>query len=197
MAISGFLNIYPSRSIWSLKFQRLMQFRVVGFGFLQDGNVGVGIFPQCEEIFVGAERPDASGIGSRSSRLQRIRASYSQTCHLPSSSSTRFRCGREFSETPQQQPGLVRLRGTLLRAHTRGRGRKYWRRTESIPTRWGSSLQGIQGGSWVLVVQRHVVNRADVGMIRAEAACASRSKRASAYASRATSSGRNFSATKR
>jgi hypothetical protein len=30
---------------------------------LQDGDVGVGVFPEGEEIFVGGERPDASGIG--------------------------------------------------------------------------------------------------------------------------------------
>jgi hypothetical protein len=35
---------------------------------LQDGDVGVGVgvFPEREEIFVGGERPDAGGIGIRS-----------------------------------------------------------------------------------------------------------------------------------
>ena len=31
----------------------LLQLRVLRFGFLQDGNVGVGVFPQREKIFVG------------------------------------------------------------------------------------------------------------------------------------------------
>jgi hypothetical protein len=47
----------------SLPLGRSLQLRVFGFRFLQDGNVGVGIFPQCEEVFVGCERPDASGVG--------------------------------------------------------------------------------------------------------------------------------------
>ncbi len=33
----------------------LLQLRVLGFGLLQDGDVGVGIFPEGEEIFVGGE----------------------------------------------------------------------------------------------------------------------------------------------
>jgi hypothetical protein len=33
---------------------------------LQDGDVGVGIFPEGEEILVGGERPDAGGVGIRS-----------------------------------------------------------------------------------------------------------------------------------
>jgi hypothetical protein len=53
-----------------------LQLRVLRFGFLQDGNVEVGVFPQREKIFVGGERPNASGVGIRalrSSRLQGIR----------------------------------------------------------------------------------------------------------------------------
>src|ERR1019366_7891374 len=59
----------------------LLQRRVLGFGFLQDGDVGIGVFPEGEKIFVGGECPPASGIGVRSfrcSRLQGIRASHSQ-----------------------------------------------------------------------------------------------------------------------
>jgi hypothetical protein len=43
-----------------------LQLRVLSFGFLQDGNVGVGVFPEGEEIFVSGERPDAGGVGIRS-----------------------------------------------------------------------------------------------------------------------------------
>ena len=59
----------------------LLQFRVLGFGLLQDGDVGVGVFPEREEIFVGGERPDAGGIGIRSlrsSRLQGVGTSHAQ-----------------------------------------------------------------------------------------------------------------------
>jgi hypothetical protein len=56
--------------------ESLLQFRVLGFGFLQDGDVGIGVPPECEEVFVGGKRPDAGSIGIstlRSSCLQRIR----------------------------------------------------------------------------------------------------------------------------
>jgi hypothetical protein len=59
----------------------LLQPRVLRFGLLQDGDVGVGVFPEGEEIFVSGERPDAGGIGInslRSSRLQGVRTSHSK-----------------------------------------------------------------------------------------------------------------------
>ena len=43
-----------------------MQLRVLRLGLLQDRDVGVGIFPEGEEVFVGGERPDTGGIGIRS-----------------------------------------------------------------------------------------------------------------------------------
>src|ERR1700730_3256786 len=61
--------------------RKSLQFRVLRLGLLQDGDVGVGVFPEGEEIFVGGERPDAGGIGIRSlrgSRLQGIGTSHSQ-----------------------------------------------------------------------------------------------------------------------
>jgi hypothetical protein len=47
---------------------QLLQLRVLRLGFFQDGNVGVGVFPEGEEIFAGGEGADAGGIGSRSLR---------------------------------------------------------------------------------------------------------------------------------
>jgi len=38
---------------------------VLRFGFLQDWNVRVGVFPHREKIFVGGQRPDAGGIGMK------------------------------------------------------------------------------------------------------------------------------------
>jgi hypothetical protein len=32
------------------------QFRILGFRFFQDGNVGVGVFPERQEILVGGKR---------------------------------------------------------------------------------------------------------------------------------------------
>ena len=31
-----------------------MQFRVLSFGLLQDGNVRIGVFPRCEKVRVGS-----------------------------------------------------------------------------------------------------------------------------------------------
>jgi len=41
----------------------LLQLRVLGFGFLQDGDAGVGVFPERQEILVSSQHPDAGGIG--------------------------------------------------------------------------------------------------------------------------------------
>jgi hypothetical protein len=43
----------------------LLQLRVFQFGLLQDGDVGIGVFPEGEEVFVGGEGPDVGGIGIR------------------------------------------------------------------------------------------------------------------------------------
>jgi hypothetical protein len=50
----------------------LLQLCVLRLGFFQDGDVGVGVLPEREEIFVGCERPDAGGIGIRSLRSSRL-----------------------------------------------------------------------------------------------------------------------------
>jgi hypothetical protein len=47
------------------KLFELLQIRVFCLGLLQDGNVGVVVFPEGQEIFVGGERPNASGISIR------------------------------------------------------------------------------------------------------------------------------------
>jgi hypothetical protein len=46
----------------------LLQLPVFRFGVLQDGDVGVGVFPEREEVFISGERPDAGGIGLLSIR---------------------------------------------------------------------------------------------------------------------------------
>ena len=60
---------------------QLLQFRVFYFSLLQDRDVGVGVFPESEEVFVGSKGADTSGVGIRASRsfqLQRIRTRYAQ-----------------------------------------------------------------------------------------------------------------------
>ena len=41
----------------------LLQLGVLRLGLLQDGNVGVGVFPEGEELFVSGEPPDSGDIG--------------------------------------------------------------------------------------------------------------------------------------
>ena len=43
----------------------LLQRRILGFCLLQDGDVGIGIFPEGQKVFVGGERPYARGIAIR------------------------------------------------------------------------------------------------------------------------------------
>jgi len=77
--VRGYEGVGDSRS-GSTSFRAaspLLQLRVFRLGFLQDGNVGVGVFPQPEEVFVGGERPSAGSIGIgalHGSRLQDIGA---------------------------------------------------------------------------------------------------------------------------
>jgi hypothetical protein len=54
------------------RFRWLFQLLVLHFGFFQDGDVGVGVFLERKEIFVGGERPDAGGIGVRPLRRFRL-----------------------------------------------------------------------------------------------------------------------------
>ena len=49
-----------------------LQFRVFGLGLFVYGDVGVGVVPQREEIFVGGERSDAGVIGISPVRGSRL-----------------------------------------------------------------------------------------------------------------------------
>ena len=40
-----------------------MQLRVLSFGYFQDRNVGVGVLPQSQELFVCAECREAGSVG--------------------------------------------------------------------------------------------------------------------------------------
>jgi hypothetical protein len=54
----------PSESVGGCDL--LLQLRVFGFRFFQDGDVGIGVFPEREEVIVGSQCPDAGGIRIRS-----------------------------------------------------------------------------------------------------------------------------------
>ena len=66
MSASGSAS-YRSESIWKngpvvaqsgvairLRPRSSLQFRVLGFGLLQDGDVGVGVFPEGEDVLIGS-----------------------------------------------------------------------------------------------------------------------------------------------
>src|SRR6516165_11600981 len=53
--------------------KHLLQFRVLGLGFIQTGNVRVSVFPEIEEVLV-------SGAGLPCIPLQRVGASEAQMC---------------------------------------------------------------------------------------------------------------------
>src|SRR5580692_7535953 len=52
--------------------QSSLQLRVLRFSLFQDGNVGVGVFPEREEVLVGGECTYAGGVGIRSLRGTRL-----------------------------------------------------------------------------------------------------------------------------
>jgi hypothetical protein len=53
---------------WQTRFSlpKSLQLRVLRLGLFVDRDIGVGVFPEREEVFLGSERPDAGGIGIRS-----------------------------------------------------------------------------------------------------------------------------------
>ena len=60
---SDFLDCAPVQALLGRVFFRpflLLQLRVLGLGLLQDGDVGVGVFPEGEEILVCSFRFGAS-----------------------------------------------------------------------------------------------------------------------------------------
>jgi hypothetical protein len=84
--------------------------------------------PQREKVFVGASKRTRAASASAPCEVFACRTLAPATpaaLALPSSSSTRCRCGREFSETRRRQRCLVRLPSMPTRAHIHDRGRKY------------------------------------------------------------------------
>src|ERR1700756_4710442 len=72
VSIGGNLRTQRHKGQSSAAQQKLLQLRVLGFGLLQDGDVGVGVFPEGEEVFVSSQCPDAGGVGVRSLRGSRL-----------------------------------------------------------------------------------------------------------------------------
>src|SRR5271169_555621 len=76
VARRGFIDSYYVRVKLALNFRQLMQCRELGFGLLQDGNVGISIFPQREEFIIG-------GASLHGSFLHRIGAPELQMRECP------------------------------------------------------------------------------------------------------------------
>ncbi len=76
-------NVMPqSHAGQRVRWLGLLQPCVLGLGFFQDGDVGVGVFPEGEEVFVSGESTDLGGIGICTlgrSCLQSIRPRQAQT----------------------------------------------------------------------------------------------------------------------
>jgi len=53
----------------------LLQLRVLGFGFFQEGDVRVGVFPESEEFLISCECPDSSDSVARFQREAQFLAS--------------------------------------------------------------------------------------------------------------------------
>src|SRR5271170_6131731 len=139
---------------------QLLQLRVLRLGLLQDGDVGVGVFPEGEEIFVGVERTDAGGVGFRSLpgfRLQGVRTSHAQM---------RQRSRPAVPDNPAVVENLLELGGSsaaLSRCQVCLAAHIYMVEAGNIVEERdlpeldaGSSLQGSQGSSRVLLVQRQL-----------------------------------------
>ena len=115
----------------------LLQLRVLGFGLLQDGDVGVGVFPEGEEIFVGSECSDAGSIGVcslRVFRLQRIRTRHAQMRQrsrpaVPNDAAV----VENFLELGISLHALPEPLDMPLRERMLGRDRRYSRPNEIIP----------------------------------------------------------------
>ena len=51
--VNLWVRIFRSECFLNFAMEPSLQFRVLGFGLLQDGDVGVGVFPEREEILIG------------------------------------------------------------------------------------------------------------------------------------------------
>ena len=60
--------------------RQLLELRVLPFRFHQDGDVGVGVFPEGEKISVGDPRADRGSIGVRSLRRSRLQGIGTRLC---------------------------------------------------------------------------------------------------------------------
>ena len=135
----------------------LLQLCVLGFGLLQDRDVGGGVFPEGEEVFVGRECPDAGSIGIRTLRGSRLQCI--GTCHAQ----MRQRSRPAVPDDAAVIENLLKLCGSsvalsgcqvCLSAYVHRIEAGNVHHEPDLPQLdEGSSLQIIEGGSRVLSVQ--------------------------------------------
>jgi hypothetical protein len=56
------LILSGERACYSPKWAQLLQFGVFGFGRDEDGNVGIGVLPQCKEILISSTGSDGVAL---------------------------------------------------------------------------------------------------------------------------------------
>src|SRR6267143_792300 len=69
--LRGPISIHRDVCLLFCRCAQLPQFSVFGFGRAEDGNVGVGVLPQCKEILIGSSRSDGVALyGVSSAKLK-------------------------------------------------------------------------------------------------------------------------------
>jgi hypothetical protein len=117
----------------------LLQLRVLGFGLLKDGDGGIGVFPQGEEVIVSGKSKDGGGIGiraSRSSRLQRIRTRHAQTRQGSGPAVPHDAAVGEIFSNSAAASVPAPPRDMLARECMWDTGKKDWTRKRFALTRW-------------------------------------------------------------
>ena len=60
--LRGLILSGERRARYSPKWAQLLQFSVFGFGRDEDGNVGIGVLPQCKEILISSTGSDGVAL---------------------------------------------------------------------------------------------------------------------------------------
>ena len=87
--------------------EQLVQLRVLRLGLLQDGDVGVGVFPECEEVLVG------NFCFLSVSRQHVSSAELKMREYTSEPSCTQFYLGRSTRRTRSAKRGSERIESSL------------------------------------------------------------------------------------
>jgi hypothetical protein len=125
-------------------------------------DVGVGLFPEGEEIFVGGERATAGESASAPWESFACKAFARATPRCANATVQRFQTiplwSMIFWNSAAASPYLDPPLGTPRHERTRHRARKYWRRTQFVPTRLVKRLAAHSGQRWLVYTTRHFLH---------------------------------------